>query len=325
MNDHINSLTALLDERIAQLRYGNRPAELYDPIAYIMNLGGKRIRPLLALLAYRLFREDIEKAIQPALAIEMFHNFTLMHDDIMDKAPIRRGAATVHEKWNSNTAILSGDVMMIKSYDQLLHVDSRLLPGIIRAFNECAAKVCEGQQMDMNFETFPHVSESDYLEMISLKTAALIGFSLQFGGMLAEAETADCELLKEFGLFMGLGFQLTDDLLDVYADKRKFGKQVGGDIIANKKTYLMIRALECAGIDERNTLTYWLNKKEFDPEEKVEEVIRIYDRLKIRSITEESINNYFRESLLRLDQVSAPEDRKTDLRNLAHYLIYREK
>lgn len=325
MNDHISSLIALIDSRIEEQRFGEAPLELYEPIRYIMNLNGKRIRPLMAILAYRLFRDDIDEIVGASLAIEMFHNFTLMHDDIMDKAPIRRGFPTVHEKWNSNTAILSGDAMMIKAYDQLLAIDPLLLPHVIREFNDCAIKVCEGQQLDMNYELLATVSEEQYIQMISLKTAALIGFSLNFGGILACASPSDCRLLKEFGYYMGLGFQLMDDLLDVYADKDKFGKQVGGDIIANKKTYLLIKALECAGKEDRGSLEQWISKKEFDSAEKVASVVEIYDRLNIKAVTEKAIGAYFRDGLARLDAVSAADEKKTDLKKLVHYLIYRDK
>jgi len=325
MNERIDALVASIDERIRKKSYGEQPLELYEPIRYIMNLGGKRIRPLLAILAYRLFKDDVDDIIEPVLAIEMFHNFTLMHDDIMDNAPIRRGFPTVHEKWNSNTAILSGDAMMIKAYDQLLGVKPSLLPTAIKEFNECALKVCEGQQLDMNFESLTAVSEEQYLHMISLKTAALIGFSLKFGGILAESGPAECQALQEFGHYMGLGFQLTDDLLDVYADKNKFGKQVGGDIISNKKTYLLIKAQECGSQGDKEALRRWFSGKNLDAKEKVAEVVKIYDRLDIKGLTEKAIGAYFENGLARLDAIPVPEERKKDLKRVVEYLIYREK
>src|SRR5690606_8928008 len=222
-----------LENHIQQLDFGSQPKELYEPIAYLMGLGGKRIRPLLTLLAYTLYREDYQKILTPAVAVEVFHNFTLMHDDIMDDAPLRRGKASVHEKWNRNTAILSGDVMLVMVYDMLLEIPSPKLGLCLKYFNRTAAEVCEGQQFDMNFESKENVSEAEYLEMIRLKTAVLLGFSLFFGAILAEADFEDAKKLYDFGVNIGIGFQLKDDLLDVYADKSKFGKQVGGDIVSN--------------------------------------------------------------------------------------------
>lgn len=233
----VESYLGLIEKEIAKYQYGESPAELYEPISYIMALGGKRLRPLLTMLSYSLYRNDPEKILKAAVAVEVFHNFTLMHDDIMDNAPLRRGQATVHEKWNANVAILSGDVMLVKAYDLLLESNPARLKEVIAKFNKCAAEVCEGQQHDMNFETLSQVNESEYLEMIRQKTSALLGFSLELGAILADAPESDCLLLKNMGESIGMGFQLQDDLLDVYADQEKFGKLVGGDIIANKKRF----------------------------------------------------------------------------------------
>ncbi|EMR03000.1 Farnesyl diphosphate synthase [Cesiribacter andamanensis AMV16] len=233
----VQELTSRLSQAVEEARYGGEPQSLYEPIRYIMALGGKRIRPLLTLLAHQLWQQDPQPALQPALGVEVFHNFSLMHDDIMDKAPLRRGQATVHARWNENTAILSGDVMLVKAYERLMQVPDGLLRPVLQKFNQCAAEVCEGQQLDMEFEAQEGVSEEAYLDMIRRKTAVLLGFSLELGGLVAGADAAACQHLYELGINLGLGFQLMDDVLDVYAPQEKFGKQVGGDIIANKKPF----------------------------------------------------------------------------------------
>ena len=314
-----------LEQHIQQLEFGSHPTELYQPISYLMGLGGKRIRPLLTLLAYSLYKEDYHSILRPAVAVETFHNFTLMHDDIMDNAPLRRGKATVHEKWNANTAILSGDVMMVKAYDMLLEVPSDKLSVCMRHFNRTAAEVCEGQQLDMNFESLEMVSEAEYLDMIRLKTAVLLGFSLQYGALLAGAPEEDVQRLYDFGVSIGIGFQLKDDLLDVYADKAKFGKQVGGDIIANKKTYLLIKAKELAANRDTKELRDWENAADFDKEEKVKAVTALYDRLGIRELTESKMEAYFVRGFEQLDQLH-PQNKAAlqGLRFLAEDLINRE-
>lgn len=302
-----------------------QPEELYAPISYIMTLGGKRMRPLLTLLAYNVYKPDVESIVRYALAVEVFHNFTLMHDDIMDQAPLRRGKATVHEKWNNNIAILSGDVMLVKAYDLFADLEGKKLSEVLRAFNDCAAKVCEGQQMDMNFETMEGVEEEAYIHMITLKTAVLLGFSLELGAILGEASDQDRHLLKAFGENMGIGFQLKDDLLDVYADQQKFGKQVGGDIIANKKTFLLIKALELAEGEEKQQLSFWLSQAKFDPEEKVAAVKTIYDKLHIKSLAEEKIAHYFEAAFEALKNMEISEEKKNILKQFAEQLINREK
>ncbi|MEJ0057347.1 MAG: polyprenyl synthetase family protein [Bacteroidota bacterium] len=284
---------SLLEAEIRRQKFGDQPKSLYEPIRYIMSLGGKRLRPLLTLLSYSMYRNDGESIIRYAAAVEAFHNFTLLHDDIMDKAPLRRGKATVHEKWNVNTAILSGDVMLVKVYDQLLDIDKEKLKEVLQLFNACAAGVCEGQQWDMEFESSSKVTEAQYLEMIRLKTAVLLGFSLEFGAVLAGAPDADRKTLYDAGINFGIGFQLKDDLLDVYADKNKFGKQVGGDIISNKKTFLLIKALEKARGKEKIELQRWLSAKKFDKRKKVKAVSSLFDSLGIPVITETKIGEYF--------------------------------
>ncbi len=319
---------ALLSDRIqhtiGELSFGEKPVELYEPIRYLMKLGGKRMRPLLTLLGYTLYKDDWEKALKPALGVEVFHNFTLMHDDIMDQAPLRRGVPTVHEKWNANIAILSGDVMMVKAYELMIAVDDAHLRKVLNLFNTCAAEVCEGQQLDMNFESTPAVTEEEYLEMIRLKTAVLLGFSLELGSLLAGADEQSQLLLREFGTSVGVGFQLKDDLLDVYGDKAKFGKQVGGDIIANKKTYLLLQAQQKAEGETAKALNSWLSAKNFDKEEKVKAVTAIYDTLHIRSITEQKMNEYFDKGFKALDKINARPQAIEALRRFAEDLINRE-
>jgi geranylgeranyl diphosphate synthase, type II len=325
MTGELKQLIGRINEEIDSLQLGDKPKELYEPIDYIMRLGGKRLRPLMALLAYRLFKPDWESILRPALAIEVFHNFTLMHDDIMDHAPLRRGQQTVHEKWNDNIAILSGDVMFVKAYDLLLECQPEYFRELIQKFNQCAREVCEGQQFDMNFESRQDVTETEYLEMIRLKTAVLLGFSLEMGAILAGADQKTCEAIRDFGVNIGIGFQLKDDLLDVYADQDKFGKQVGGDIIANKKTFLLIEALEKAEGSLQNELNHWLGKTEFDKTQKVEAVTAIYDQLGIQTITENRMNEYFDKGFQALDRIPVAEEQKEELRAFAQALINREK
>jgi geranylgeranyl diphosphate synthase type II len=249
-----------IEAEISRQQLGTAPGELYDPIRYLMQLGGKRIRPVLCLMSYSLFKSDWEKVVPSALSIEIFHNFTLMHDDIMDKAPLRRGKATVHEKWNDNIAILSGDVMLVNAYqylNQCAHLSLPAYQHLLTRFNRTAAEVCEGQQMDMNFELRDQVSVDEYIEMIRLKTSVLIGFSMELGAILAQKSNQVSDQMYKIGELIGLGFQLKDDLLDVYGDPEKFGKQPGGDILANKKTYLLIRALELAEGETKIELSNW--------------------------------------------------------------------
>jgi len=315
-----------MERHLKQFDYGDKPQELYQPISYIMSLGGKRLRPLLTLLAYSLYKDDYKKILTPAAAIEVFHNFTLMHDDIMDEAPLRRGEKTVHEKWNANTAILSGDVMLVKAYDMLLEVEAAVLPLILRKFNKTAAEVCEGQQLDMNFEKMEEVSEEEYIEMIKLKTAVLLGFSLEFGALMAGASDHDAKCLYNFGVNVGIGFQLKDDLLDVYADKAKFGKQVGGDIISNKKTFLLIKAKELAKDDTRDKLHQLLQSTTVENDIKVREVTAIYDKLDIKSLTEEKMSYYFEQGFEELSALQITNsDALQQLIQLTEDLINREK
>lgn len=317
-------LADALRQQFDLTNYGQQPPELYDPIRYIMGLGGKRLRPLMTLLAASLFTDDYAIALKPAVAIEVFHNFTLLHDDIMDQAPLRRGMTTVHEKWNANIAILSGDVMLVKAYEQLLDIDAKYLRQALQRFSKTAAEVCEGQQMDMNFETRDTVSEAEYIDMIRLKTSVLLGLAMELGGIVAGADAVSTQHLYDGGVNIGIGFQLKDDLLDVYGDPAKFGKQVGGDIIANKKTFLLIEALERAEGTLRTELLHWLARNTFDKAGKVAAVTAIYDQLGIRTLTEARIADYFRKGFTNLDQVNADPVRKAPLLAFAHQLVERE-
>ncbi len=301
----------LIEAEIKKQKFGFEPKSLYEPIRYIMGLGGKRLRPLLTLLSYSLYKSDTNQIVSYATAVEAFHNFSLLHDDIMDKAPLRRGKATVHEKWNVNTAILSGDVMLVRVYDLFLTLDEKRLKSVLKIFNTCAAEVCEGQQWDMEFETKLKVTEAQYIDMIRLKTAVLLGFSLELGALLADATEEERYALKEFGVNIGIGFQLKDDLLDVYADKKKFGKQVGGDILANKKTFLLIKALENAKGKKKEELVKWISAKKFNKQEKVKSVTMIYDSLGIQELTEKKIEDYFSKGFSFLDKITSSENKDT--------------
>lgn len=324
-NPYLRDLVEKINAAIDQTHFGNEPAELYDPIRYMMALGGKRLRPLLTLLGYSLWHDSADAALKPAIGVEVFHNFTLMHDDIMDRAPLRRGKPTVHEKWNGSVAILSGDVMLIQAYDLLMEAPPQVLKPLLQKFNRCAAEVCEGQQLDMNFEDRSKVSQEEYLHMIKLKTAVLLGFSLELGALMAGASPEACEQLYNFGVNVGIGFQLQDDLLDVYADKDKFGKQVGGDILSNKKTFLLINALEKSKGETAKELQGWLDKEFFHPKEKVAAITDIYNKLGIRQLTEKKMNEYFRQGFAALDKLDVPEEKKSLLHSFTQQLIIRDK
>jgi len=319
----VEKYLSLIEAEIKKEKFGNQPKSLYEPLRYMMALGGKRLRPLFTALSYSLYRNDVREIIPYAVAVEAFHNFTLMHDDIMDKAPLRRGKATVHERWNVNTAILSGDVMLVKVYEMFSQLEGSKLRDVLVVFNHCAAKVCEGQQLDMEFENRKSVSEAEYLEMIKLKTGVLLGFSLEFGGLLGGASHADREALRDFGINIGIGFQLKDDWLDVYADKEKFGKQVGGDILSNKKTFLLISALEKAKRNKKVELNKWLSANNFSNAEKVKAVTSVYDSLQISSLTEKKIKHFFDKGFACLDRLSNFQNAK-HLKNYIDGLMKRE-
>ena len=318
---------AALEEEISRLDIGQNPNELYDPIHYLLSLGGKRIRPVLCLLTYSLFKSDWEKQVPAALSVEIFHNFTLMHDDIMDKAPLRRGKQTVHEKWNDNIAILSGDVMLVNAYQYLNKVKGLSLEAfqhLLGRLSRIAAEVCEGQQFDMNFESRDDVTVEEYIEMIRLKTSVLIGFSMEMGGLLASAPAEVSDSLYRIGETIGLGFQLKDDLLDVYGDPEKFGKQPGGDILANKKTYLLIKAFEKATGVTLASLEKWVAATDYDAAEKVQAVTAIYDSLGLKAETEAVIASYFDAAFMEIQSLAISEEQKSALVKFMSGLVDRE-
>ena len=320
----LSKLQALISTAVDELQFPEYPGQLYEPISYILSLGGKRMRPALLLMACELFGGDVNKAISPALAIEVFHNFTLMHDDIMDNAPLRRGKTTVHERWNKNVAILSGDVMLIKGYELMMQVDNSLLRPVLDIFNETAVGVCEGQQLDMEFETRDVVDINEYINMIRLKTAVVLGGALKIGALIGGAPAKDADLLSQFGVQLGVAFQLQDDILDVYGDPEKFGKQVGGDIISNKKTYLLIKALELAQGEQAADLNAFLSSTHLDNTEKVAGVTRIYNNLDIRQHAETAMQGYAEKAFAALEQINLPDEHKQYLHDFADGLLVRE-
>ena len=314
-----------VDEALQQLQYEKRqPEELYQPIAFTLAGGGKRIRPVLLMIGCDLFGGNTAKALNPALGIEVFHNFTLLHDDIMDNAPLRRSRPTVHSKWNRNIAILSGDVMFVEACSLMAHVDPAILSRVLKAFNHAAVLVCEGQQLDMNFETQKGVSIEQYTDMIRCKTGALLGGALQIGSIIGGADEHAAQNMYEFGINLGIAFQLQDDLLDVYGQTDKFGKQQGGDIISNKKTFLLLKALELASFSQGKELGKWLGLSDFDPVEKVNAVVSIFDVIGVRKHTEKEIGDYYEKALNSLQLVSAIESKKKELAAYAGALMARE-
>jgi len=287
----IQELSALISDELGRIEYPKNPSLLYEPIDYILGLGGKRMRPILVLMAHQLFDKNIEKAISPALAIEVFHNFTLLHDDIMDNAPLRRGQQTVHEKWNSNVAILSGDTMLVQAYQLMAEVDNTIVKQVLAVFSKAAIEVCEGQQWDMDFETQSDVSIPDYLKMIEYKTAVLLGAALQIGGITAGASKEEQNHLYAFGRDLGIAFQLKDDFLDAFGDAATFGKQVGGDIMANKKTYLYLKALALANGTQRQNLEQYFSTNDTS-QLKVDAVKTIFSNLEIPELTTNLMREY---------------------------------
>ncbi len=320
----LEDLQEIISAAVQKMNFPAYPAKLYEPISYILSLGGKRMRPALLLMACDLFDGDVNAAIPPALAIEIFHNFTLMHDDIMDNAPLRRGHITVHERWNQNVGILSGDVMLIEGYKLMMQVEDRLLRPILDIFNTTAVGVCEGQQVDMEFELRNDVKIDEYINMIRLKTAVVLGGALKIGALIGGAKLIDANLLSSFGEYLGIAFQLQDDILDVYGDPEKFGKQVGGDIISNKKTYLLIKALELADGRQKKELNSWLALKQFDHAEKVNAITNIYNSLDVRQYAEDEMQTYADKAFEALDAINLPEEHKQYLHDFADGLLVRE-
>lgn len=298
-----------------------RPQSLYDPNRYFLSLGGKRIRPVLCLMANELFDQIHEDAYTVGNAIELFHNFSLIHDDIMDNAPLRRGQTTVHEKYGLSTAILAGDVMLIKTYEYLSKVQVKYLPQLLHLFNQTATEICEGQQLDMDFEKMPKVGLEEYIQMITLKTSVLVAASLKFGAIIGGAGEGNQNLLYQFGRDLGIAFQIQDDYLDAFGDPTKVGKKVGGDILENKKTFLLIRALETATGSTAKELEELLQT---NPTDKVERVLKIYDTTGVKVWAEELKKKYFESALKHLDNVAVVQVRKEPLEELANLLLQRE-
>jgi geranylgeranyl diphosphate synthase type II len=318
---NISELQQIIEVAIPNIEYPAHPKNLYEPIKYIMNLGGKRLRPALVLLAADMFNGDVQQALPAALAIETFHNFTLIHDDIMDNAPLRRGKITVHEKWGTNNAILSGDVMMVEANKQLAKVDSTLLKEVLNTFNATAQGVCEGQQLDMEFETRDDVSISEYIDMIRLKTAVLVGGAMKLGAIIARATEEHADLIYEFGENLGIAFQLQDDILDVYGDPAKFGKQVGGDIKSNKKTFLLLSLQQRLSTSDQAILN-----KQFinETDSKVAQVTNLYNQYQIRELATAEMQGYLVKAFNALEQINVPAEQKEHLIALANELMNRE-
>jgi len=321
----IKAYQDVIRQALTQFHFPEEPSNLYKPINYLLNIGGKRIRPSLTLLAADMFGAEVSSALPSALAIEVFHNFSLMHDDIMDKAPLRRGHDTVHEKWNANTAILSGDFMLIHSYTLLAKNPPELIAPLLEVFNKTAAEVCIGQQLDMDYEKTQDVTINDYVEMIRLKTAVLIGTALQLGAMVAHAEKSQTELIYQYGVNLGIAFQLQDDLLDAYGDPLKFGKQPGGDILENKKTYLLLKTLELANEEDQREIISWLQQTEYDPSKKIDAIMRIYDKLKIKEYINDEIREYTHRAFQALDEIALTKEKKVPLLQLSNELLNRTK
>ena len=316
-----------VNEALSKINYPSQPENLYAPIRYELSLGGKRIRPVLMLMAYNLFRDDVDSILTNAIALETYHNFTLLHDDVMDRAEMRRGKPCVHKVWGDNAAILSGDAMLILAYRLMTEYNTKepaVVAKALKTFTEATLGVCDGQQYDIEFETRNDVAESEYMEMIRLKTSLLLACALKIGAQLANASDSDADLLYRFGEKMGLAFQLQDDLLDVYGDPAVFGKKIGGDILCNKKTYMLINALQMSDEQQRAELNRWIQRKEFDPNEKIQAVRSIYDAVGIQKVCEQKIEELFSESLQALDLVAVEPDKKLGLRDFAHQLMHRQ-
>ncbi len=320
----LQQIQELVKKKMDAFARQNSKGSIYEPIQYILNLGGKRLRPALSLMSCQLFNDNLEDAVHPALAVEVFHNFTLMHDDIMDNAPLRRGKPTVHAKWNSNTAILSGDAMMIQSYQLLAKTNPEHFAHIFQIFNKTALEVCEGQQMDMDFESRNDVTIDEYIEMIRLKTSVLLAGAMQIGAAIGGASLQDQEKIYRFGESTGLAFQLLDDYLDVFGDEAKVGKVKGGDIIADKKTFLQILALEIADDSSREVLKYWMGKKPKDPTEKVKAITAIFSKLNVEEALLEKVQTYHQQALFELKGLSVDPSRTESLIQLAEQMLERQ-
>jgi len=312
---------------LVHLSFDRQPAGLYDPIRYVLSLGGKRIRPVLMLMSYNLYKKDIEACMPAALGLEVYHNYTLLHDDLMDRAEVRRGKPCVHKKWDDNTAILSGDSMLVLAFQMMQQCDASVLAPLLSSFTETALEIGEGQQMDMEFESRLDVTEDEYIEMIRLKTSVLLACATSLGALQAGAKEADVRTLYSFGEKLGLAFQLQDDLLDVYGDFATFGKRIGGDILENKKTFLLINALQIANDEQKAELLRWLGASPStaaEEREKIEAVTRLYDEIGVRPLAEHRINEFFHEARMALESLALPLEKKQPLWEFAMSLMQRQ-
>ena len=314
-----------INEYIKNLPLEKEPRGLYEPIRYILSLGGKRIRPVLMTMAYELWRDDSERVLPLAVALETFHNFTLLHDDVMDHADMRRGMPTVHKKWDENTAILSGDNMLVLAFKWMQQCPADKMPAVLKVFTDTAIEIDEGQQYDVDFESRDDVREEEYIEMIRLKTSVLLACAVKIGAIMADAPADDTENLYKFGEAIGLSFQLQDDYLDVYGNPKVFGKAIGGDITSNKKTYMLINAFNKAGGADKEELTHWIEAKDFDREEKVKAVTDIYNKLGIDKMAKAKMEQYYTEAIAYLDKVNVSDDKKKALKQYADMMMKREK
>jgi geranylgeranyl diphosphate synthase type II len=320
-----SSLLELINSYLANNSFKRPPRGLYEPIEYILSLGGKRIRPTLLLLAYNLYKEEMGEALGAATAIEVYHNFSLLHDDLMDRSDMRRGCPTVHRKWNDNAAILSGDAMMVLAYQYLTgsSISAERLREALPVFSDAALGICEGQQMDMEFETRTDVTVDEYIQMIQLKTGVLLAAALKLGAVIAEAPAEDADLLYNVGLYAGLAFQLQDDMLDVYGDPEVFGKKIGGDILCNKKTFMLITALRMADAHQRAEIDKWLDATDYDPQEKIKAVTDIYNQLGVKEICDGMVQEYFSEAMSSLGKVGVADEKKQELKKVIERLMNR--
>jgi polyprenyl synthetase len=318
-------LLEIVNHYLDSLAYNRKPASLYEPIKYVLDLGGKRIRPILMLLSYNLYKDNPKDILSAACALETYHNYTLLHDDLMDEAPLRRGQQTVHKKWNDNQAVLSGDSMLVLAYERLAKCDTKHLEAALHLFTETALQIGEGQQYDMEFEMRNDVTVEEYIEMIRLKTSVLLACATKMGAILADASKEDAENLYKFGEQIGLAFQLQDDYLDVYGDAKVFGKKIGGDITSNKKTYMLITAFNQANAEQRAELEKWINKSDFDTEEKIAAVTRLYNEIGVDKLAKEKMGFYYEQGKKFLDAVKLPDERKEALAAYAAEMMKRQR
>ena len=313
-----------VNEALDSIVYDREPASLYEPIKYVLSIGGKRVRPVLTLLSYNLYQNDPLSIMSQAIGLETYHNFTLLHDDLMDHADMRRGHETVHKKWDANRAILSGDTMLLQAFERVEDCDPAKLPAVFKVFIQTTLEIGEGQQLDVEFENRNDVREEEYIEMIRLKTSVLLACACKVGAIMASAPAEDIENLYKFGEKLGLAFQLQDDLLDVYGNPAVFGKNIGGDITSNKKTYMLINAVNRANPSQREQLLKWIDAKEFDRNEKVNAITELYNEIGIRELCEQKIEEYYQESLVYLAKVKVPEERKAELKAYAAEMMKRQ-